>query len=419
MVRVLFLGLLLVITMCHFVNTAVSHSGSSAALNNSTASFKIAGSTGAEEAAAAAAISQIHNASSTVPAASVAAAAAAPSSALEEDLVGRSERSTNLSHVTGAARRIQMFIKNRHLQLLPDGTVNGTTDDSSPYTILQRTTVGIAQMKIQGVVTCQYLCMDSCGLLYGSKEYGEECIFKETIEQHNYNSYSSHKYSNDKRTLYLALNRRGQPRKVVLKTNQQLGRLSSYTRVLTRTVASERAEELQLPPMRHHNHICLNATLHQTQQHLSNSNDRMRCRKRKKRKKKKRKCLDDDSNSQICQKKHSAKKKQQCSEDNADSDQKCQRNVTLSSSNINNKLNNSAEKHLFSAQKKNKKNRKGFRKRLDFDNVDSLTTESTPPTSTTYNPSTLLPDDNAYEDYGNHSDLEESTTVTAEPTHVP
>lgn len=50
-----------------------------------------------------------------------------------EDQATRSERSTNLSHITGTARKIQMFIKNRHLQLLPDGTVNGTTDDSSAY----------------------------------------------------------------------------------------------------------------------------------------------------------------------------------------------------------------------------------------------------------------------------------------------
>lgn len=50
-----------------------------------------------------------------------------------EDPAARSERSTNLSHVTGSARKIQMFIKNRHLQLLPDGTVNGTTDDTSAY----------------------------------------------------------------------------------------------------------------------------------------------------------------------------------------------------------------------------------------------------------------------------------------------
>ncbi|KAK9889129.1 hypothetical protein WA026_004397 [Henosepilachna vigintioctopunctata] len=51
-----------------------------------------------------------------------------------EDPAARSERSTNLSFVAVTARRIQMFIKNRHLQLLPDGTVNGTTDDTSVFT---------------------------------------------------------------------------------------------------------------------------------------------------------------------------------------------------------------------------------------------------------------------------------------------
>lgn len=50
-----------------------------------------------------------------------------------EDPAARSERSTNLSHVTGTARKIQMFIKNRHLQILPDGIVNGTTDDTSAF----------------------------------------------------------------------------------------------------------------------------------------------------------------------------------------------------------------------------------------------------------------------------------------------
>jgi calcineurin-like phosphoesterase family protein len=45
----------------------------------------------------------------------------------------RNERSANLSHITGSARKIQLYIKNRFLQLLPDGTVNGTTEDSSDY----------------------------------------------------------------------------------------------------------------------------------------------------------------------------------------------------------------------------------------------------------------------------------------------
>jgi hypothetical protein len=45
----------------------------------------------------------------------------------------RNERSANLSHITGSARKIQLYIKNRFLQLMPDGTVNGTTDDLSDY----------------------------------------------------------------------------------------------------------------------------------------------------------------------------------------------------------------------------------------------------------------------------------------------
>lgn len=45
----------------------------------------------------------------------------------------RNERSANLSHITGANRKIQLYIKNRYLQLLADGTVNGTHDDQSEF----------------------------------------------------------------------------------------------------------------------------------------------------------------------------------------------------------------------------------------------------------------------------------------------
>uniref|UniRef100_A0A1A9Z898 Uncharacterized protein n=1 Tax=Glossina pallidipes TaxID=7398 RepID=A0A1A9Z898_GLOPL len=44
----------------------------------------------------------------------------------------RNERST-LSHLSGPSRKIQLYIKNRFIQLMPDGTVNGTQDDQSEY----------------------------------------------------------------------------------------------------------------------------------------------------------------------------------------------------------------------------------------------------------------------------------------------
>nr|XP_040227674.2 uncharacterized protein LOC120952420 isoform X2 [Anopheles coluzzii]XP_049463123.1 uncharacterized protein LOC120952420 isoform X2 [Anopheles coluzzii] len=161
-----------------------------------------------------------------------------------ESNLERNERSANLSHITGATRKIQLFIKNRYIQLLPDGTVNGTSDDLSDYTILQRTTVGIGQIKIQAVATCLFLCMDTCGSVYGSKEFTDDCIFNEQMEQHHYNTYSSTQHSNARRTLYLALNKTGQPRKIQIPVNRTLGKLATYTKALTLTVAHDRVEQL-------------------------------------------------------------------------------------------------------------------------------------------------------------------------------
>lgn len=69
-------------------------------------------------------------------------AAAAGRYATDESFVGatavgsaaRSGRSAaNLSHITGTARKIKMFVKNRYLQLFSDGTVNSTAEDTSDY----------------------------------------------------------------------------------------------------------------------------------------------------------------------------------------------------------------------------------------------------------------------------------------------
>lgn len=64
------------------------------------------------------------------------AAAERPTGARSADdgTAARNGRSTaNLSHITGTARKIKMFIKNRYLQVFPDGTVNGTAEDTSDY----------------------------------------------------------------------------------------------------------------------------------------------------------------------------------------------------------------------------------------------------------------------------------------------
>ncbi|XP_008545031.1 kinesin-related protein 12 [Microplitis demolitor] len=251
----------------------------------------------------------------------------------------RAERSANLSHLTGTSRKILMFIKNKYLQILPDGTVNGTENFTADYNIFQRISVSSGQLKIQGVATCLYLCMDSCGLLYGSREYTEDCVFNETLEAHNYNTYSSIRWSTPRKTLYVGLNRHGQPRRVQAR-GHNLGRLSSYARVMTVVVSPDRVENLQARMMgvqhkvRHH-HVTHHQTQHHhhQQQHHQNlqqsvcpsfpsqekdGRDRFRCRKRRKRKKRKRRCEKNDKVDSNCETYINIKEERPCpdTEDN-------------------------------------------------------------------------------------------------------
>ncbi|KAG8224510.1 hypothetical protein J437_LFUL004993 [Ladona fulva] len=57
-------------------------------------------------------------------------------SGILEDGAARSERSANLSHITGTARKIQMVVKNRNLQIDPWGRVSGAEDEDSDYRCL-------------------------------------------------------------------------------------------------------------------------------------------------------------------------------------------------------------------------------------------------------------------------------------------
>ncbi|KAB0801356.1 hypothetical protein PPYR_05710 [Photinus pyralis] len=220
------------------------------------------------------------------------------------------------------------------------------------------------------------------------KEFGDECVFNEMMEQHHYNTYSSTKYSNDKRTLYLALNRKGQPRKVMLRANQQLGRLSSYTRVLTRAVSPESAEEFH--PLRHHSHSCtVSPSIPAASSPAADSQtDSPRCRKKKKRKKKKRKCLEGEAESELCQKRpHTPhnNRKTQVRLNNNDSNKKCefedsdecQRVEVTNKKRHNNKLGDKLTLHGTKKRKKIPKNVKNKKARV-ITTTEALVTDEVP-----------------------------------------
>lgn len=179
------------------------------------------------------------------------------------------------------------------------------------------------------------------------REFTDECVFNEVMEDHYFNTYSSSKYSNEKRTLYLALNKKGVPRKVQTKPNASLDKLETYTNVLTKAVPSERVEALEMKiynarllfgkfllnskddhhSLRHHRYhqLCGNTPMVK-----SDEKNKFRCRKREKRKKK-RKCREDEDEGDDClpqkKKHHPGKWMLKC--EDGEEDDECQKRLHM------------------------------------------------------------------------------------------
>ncbi|XP_024084632.1 uncharacterized protein LOC106665308 isoform X2 [Cimex lectularius] len=162
---------------------------------------------------------------------------------------------SHLANMTGSGRKIRIFLNKHYLQLNSNGTVSGADDQTvtSEYrtfkgriqgSILLRSSVNVGQVKLKGVTTCMYLCMNVCGLPYASRGFTDECVFNEAIGDHYYNSYTSTKYSNSNRTFYLGMRNTGVPRKVLVRSGRNLGTLSQFTRALTQPVEAIEAANL-------------------------------------------------------------------------------------------------------------------------------------------------------------------------------
>jgi hypothetical protein len=168
-------------------------------------------------------------------------------------------------------------------------------------------------------------------------------VFNETFV-HSYITYSSSKYSNERRTLYIALNKRGQSRKLQVQKKAPLGKLSSYAMVVIKHVEDERVKDLaerimrvreslqtgsRFPsgdlsmaqhPLRHHGYHHLCPQVQPATLQLNNEQDvgvddlgrdKLRCRRRKKRKKKKRRCREGEQEGEQCQNRD-VKRKKKC-----------------------------------------------------------------------------------------------------------
>ncbi|XP_026082810.1 fibroblast growth factor 12-like isoform X1 [Carassius auratus] len=98
-----------------------------------------------------------------------------------------------------------------YLQMQPDGTVGGTKDENSDYTLFNLIPVGLRVVAIQGVKAGLYVAMNGEGFLYSTDTFTAECKFKESVFENYYVIYSSTMYRQHEsgRAWFLGLNKEG------------------------------------------------------------------------------------------------------------------------------------------------------------------------------------------------------------------
>ncbi|XP_016341878.1 fibroblast growth factor 6-like [Sinocyclocheilus anshuiensis] len=110
-----------------------------------------------------------------------------------------------------------------HLQIVMNGSVWGVHEPSE-YSLLRVFAVRPGIVGICGVKSERYLCMNQEGIAHGMKNFSNECLFKEHMEENHYNTYSSLSTG-----FFLALSQQGQLRK-----GKKVGRHQACTHFLPR-----------------------------------------------------------------------------------------------------------------------------------------------------------------------------------------
>ncbi|XP_019627564.1 PREDICTED: fibroblast growth factor 16-like [Branchiostoma belcheri] len=152
----------------------------------------------------------------------------------------------NLSRRWQMVRVVQLYCRTGyHLQVFPDGAINGTRQDESPWGIMEIRPAGLGSVvSIKAVFSGRYLGMNSKGDLYAADKIGEETAFTEWTDKAGYKVYESILYGHsgpEARKFCVALNKNGKPRN---------GRRTKRSRASAQFVPRNMGESSRLPTNR-------------------------------------------------------------------------------------------------------------------------------------------------------------------------
>ncbi|XP_074479541.1 fibroblast growth factor 3 [Sebastes fasciatus] len=133
-------------------------------------------------------------------------------------------------HLGGAPRRRKLYCATKyHLQIHPNGKIDGSLEENDPFSIMEITAVDVGVVAIKGLFSGRYLAMNDKGRLYASEVFNKECEFVERIHELGYNTYASRHHSTEqalpgggsgskrrasaKRQWYVSINGKGRPRR--------------------------------------------------------------------------------------------------------------------------------------------------------------------------------------------------------------
>ncbi|KAJ7383426.1 hypothetical protein OS493_028102 [Desmophyllum pertusum] len=112
-------------------------------------------------------------------------------------------------------RVVRLFNKNGFfLKISTAGKLRGTRSFHDPNTLIEMESMGTSIVRLKGVESNSYLCMDDEGICRVMVQPTDECLFKEKLGANHFHTYASLKYSgkntgNITHEFYIAIKKNG------------------------------------------------------------------------------------------------------------------------------------------------------------------------------------------------------------------